>query len=274
VSLDNPNTETPKGIAFSPLNAKVDGEGLPRPPHRDAAADTQNEIRQLASDLRRSLDALPEKLDTIIYQSVSPSLQSLSLIISGLEGRFEGLENAVLQLQEQSGGAMQVHLGALSMRLDGVIKSQEGLNRQVHGLFDAVSQQANEETDRLVDTLNARFNGLLTLLNRVEERVIALELASAEISVTQNHHAAVQAQAWEERLARLEAILMSGVSAGAPMDKDDKTRPWWKRRNPDASATGMEPETPQQVIEVWDENARKIRATTPDIMPRPSRRGP
>ncbi len=262
-----------------PLNAKLDSEAPSRPSAWESSApdsgtQAREEIRQLATDLRRSLDALPDKLDTIIYQSVSPSLQSLSLLISGLEGRFEGLENAMVQLESQSGGAMQVHLGALSMRLDGVLKSQENQGRQVHDLFSAVSLQANEETDRLVDTLNARFNGLLSILTRVEERVSALEHLTKDFSVSQNHHAAIQAQAWEERISRLEAMLMSGSSAGAPGDKDDKSRPWWKRRaNENGASATSEQQESQPVMEVRDDNARQIRTSSPDLMPLPSRRG-
>lgn len=286
MSLDKFNTGMSLGVPIPPLNTKVDGEGLPRPnaweaSSPDAGAQTRDEIRQLSAELRRSLDALPDKLDTIIYQTVAPSLQSLSLIISGLEGRFEGLENAVVQLEAQTGGAMQVHLGALGMRLDGVLRSQEQMGKEVHALFAAVSQQANEETDLLVETLNARFNGMVNLLTRLEDRVTALEQVATEISMMHNHHTTSQAQVLDERLSRLEAILISGMSAGTIVDKDDKARPWWKRNvsassspssAPPAPIAASEAEAVPQVVEVWDENARKVRTATSDIMPRPPKR--
>lgn len=279
LSLENPKSGMPPGIPLPPLNAKVDGEGLPRPPAwephvADSAAQMRDEIRQLTTDLRHSLDSLPDRLDTIVYQSVSPSLQSLSLLVSGLEGRFEGLENAVVQLEAQSGGAMEVHLGALGMRLDGLMKSQEQTGRQLHDLFEGATLQANEETDRLIDTLNARFNGLLTLLNRVEERVSALEYNIGQLSLAQNHSAATQAQALDDRLSRLESLLMHGLGSSQGGDREDRSRPWWRWRGSEPVSATTEYEESPPAIEVWDENTRRVRTTTPDVMPRPPRGGP
>lgn len=154
---------------------RPDTETRPPVPSTPESPVALDELRRLGDDLRKTLRDLPEAMDTITHQVLVPPLQSLTLMISGLEGRLQGLESAVIGQEKRNADLTQANSNALAMRLDGMQKRLDHMEKRMHELLDSLVRHNDAETQMFVEALNGRFNGMLSLMERVDIRLQQIE---------------------------------------------------------------------------------------------------